>query len=182
MREVSIRPAVRDDAEAIAKVHVNAWRQTYRGLVPKAFLDGLSVKHRAMRWRRALEGLPSEDKVIVFVATVPNDGVVGFGSHGRQRDSDLEAAGFDGEFQAIYLLNEAKRLGAGRGLMQTMAISMLDRGHKGAALWVLRGNHPARCFYEALGGEIMGEREERRSDDLVFDEVAYGWLDLGALV
>jgi hypothetical protein len=50
----------------------------------------------------------------------------------------------------------------------------------GFYLWVLKANR-ARLFYEALGGEVVGERNERlgRHD---FAEVAYGWHDLTHLV
>ncbi len=38
-----IRPGKSSDAEAIAKVHVIAWRETYAGIVPNDYLDSLSV-------------------------------------------------------------------------------------------------------------------------------------------
>lgn len=66
----------------------------------------------------------------------------------------------------------------GRGLMCIMAEELVDRGRgrTGAALWLLRGNDPARTFYERLGGVLVGERP-----DATPAEVAYGWIDLSAL-
>jgi hypothetical protein len=44
------------------------------------------------------------------------------------------------------------------------------------AVWVLALN-PSRKFYEALGGQSIGEQEiERGGRPLV--EIAYGWSDL----
>ena len=44
--------------------------------------------------------------------------------------------------------------------MTLMAQDLLAREMRGAALWVLRDNEPARRFYEALGAE--GRRPARR--------------------
>ena len=46
-----VRLARPDDAEAIADAHVRGWLAAYRGLVPDAILDGLSVERRATFWR-----------------------------------------------------------------------------------------------------------------------------------
>ncbi|HNI60392.1 MAG TPA: GNAT family N-acetyltransferase, partial [Pseudomonadota bacterium] len=40
MGQGPVRPAGPDDAEAIARVHVETWRATYRGLVPDHYLLG----------------------------------------------------------------------------------------------------------------------------------------------
>lgn len=175
-----IRPAISDDAEMIAEIHVQAWRETYAGLLPKSLLDGLSVEQRMTWWRTVLDELVTPQRA-VYLATDDQARTIGFGSYGPQRDPKLDAAGYGGEFEAIYLLDEAKRQGIGRQLMKTMAAAMLAGGYQGAALWVLRENDPARWFYEALGAAIIGKREERRSDALVLHEVAYGWRSLGPL-
>ncbi|MGI9506339.1 MAG: GNAT family N-acetyltransferase, partial [Geminicoccaceae bacterium] len=181
MATTTIRPATADDAESIAEIHVRAWRETYAGLLPKALLDGLSVERRVAWWRGLLDGTNNPSRTAVFIAVGENDQAVGFGSCGRQRDPELDAAGFDAEVETIYLLDKVKRLGTGRQLMTTLAAAMLTEGYRGAALWVLRENDSARRFYEALGAAIVGEREEWRSDDFVMREVAYGWPDLDVL-
>lgn len=47
-------------------------------------------------------------------------------------------------------------------------------------MWVLDGNRPARAFYEALGGRVAGQWEDRH-EGLTLAEVAYGWVSLGAI-
>ena len=54
-----VRAAVERDAEAVAHVHVESWRSTYRGLVPDDYLAGLSVERRADNWRRLIKRLKS---------------------------------------------------------------------------------------------------------------------------
>jgi hypothetical protein len=36
---IVIRPARAGDTEAIARVRVDSWRETYRGMIPQAYLD-----------------------------------------------------------------------------------------------------------------------------------------------
>ncbi len=43
-----------DDAPAIARVHVDTWRTTYRGIVPEDYLATLSYEKRESRWAQML--------------------------------------------------------------------------------------------------------------------------------
>jgi ribosomal protein S18 acetylase RimI-like enzyme len=190
MDEIAIRRARPDDAAAIGAVHVAAWWEAYAGLVPERMLSAFSVAERTRRWRRILSAPGPPLASAVFVAVGPDGAVAGFGSCGRQPVAALVADGFAGEFSALYLLAAQQRQGVGRRLMTTMAQDLLAREVRGAALWVLRDNAPARRFYEALGAKVVGRRVETvdehltgkrgRSQD-VLHEVAYGWPDLSVL-
>jgi ribosomal protein S18 acetylase RimI-like enzyme len=174
-----IRAATPADAAAIAAVHVASWHETYAGLIPESMLTSLSVEDRTVRWARILGAASDPLGSSVFVAERGGE-VVGFASGGVQRDSALLAGGFAGEISAIYLLRRAQKAGTGRRLMAAVAQSLRDKDRHAANLWVLRDNQPARRFYERLGGEIVGEKEDRR-DEATLVELAYGWRDLGVL-
>ena len=47
-----VRPAIPDDAEGIAKVHVKGWQEAYVGQLPQHVLDRQSVPGRLRRYRR----------------------------------------------------------------------------------------------------------------------------------
>lgn len=159
-------------------MHVASWRETYPGLIPAAMLSSLSVDARTATWGRILSD-PS-GVTAVFVADL--DGmIVGFGSCGPQRSEALKPRGYDGEISAIYLLRARQRQALGTRLMLAMASNMQARGMKGASLWVLRDNLPARRFYEHYGGQVIAEREDKRQDGILF-EVAYGWPDLADIL
>ena len=175
-----LRPAVPGDAGPLGILHVAAWRETYAGLLPDTLLAGLSAERRGAAWADMLGNPAGHNMIEAWVAE--DDGrLVGFGSWCRQRDPGLLSLGFAGEIGALYLLRSHQGRGLGRGLMAEMARAMLERAIPAAALWVLRENLPARRFYEHLGGEPAGEKEERRPD-AVLTELAYGWRDLGALL
>ncbi len=65
--------------------------------------------------------------------------------------------------------------------MGRMARDPAGRAIRGAALWVLEGNVPARRFYEALGGAVVGRREDHRGKGTLLVEVACGWATVTSL-
>ena len=71
---ITIRRAAPADAEAIARVRIEGWRQSYKGLVPQASLDAMSVEASVPMWTRVLAA--PGDRAGVFVAA-SGDGVVG---------------------------------------------------------------------------------------------------------
>jgi ribosomal protein S18 acetylase RimI-like enzyme len=170
---IAIRAALPSDAPAIGRVHVESWRETYRGTLPDRLLDSLSAVVRAAMWQGALGGEPP---VLLFVGQRADGDLVGFAGGGRSRGLPTH----DAEVYAIYVLRAAQRRGCGRRLMAALAAALRARGFRSVGLWVLRENAGARRFYERLGGEVVGERTQVDGDD-VFNEVAYGWADLDAL-
>ena len=91
-----VRAAVERDAEAVARVHVESWRSTYRGLVPDDYLAGLSVERRADVWRRLIAEAGADRGVLVL----EDDGdVIGFCHYGPSRDDDVAGTG---EVTSIY--------------------------------------------------------------------------------
>jgi L-amino acid N-acyltransferase YncA len=167
---LDIRRASQSDARAIAEVHVASWRETYRGIVPDAFLDALSVAERERMWAR---GLAAPDRPsFVFVATDAAGRVVGFAGGGPRRDGDPAYAG---ELYAIYLLREAQGQSAGRRLTAAVARELAAREMRSMLVWVFEQN-PARRFYEALGGTLLGQQQFELGGQMM-TEVSYGWLD-----
>ncbi|MEW6436938.1 MAG: GNAT family N-acetyltransferase [Pseudomonadota bacterium] len=181
MTELVIRAATETDANAIAFVHVEAWKETYEGLIPDPRLAALNLADRADRWTKILRDTVTPARTSAFIVEV-NDRAVGFGSYGGQRSELLASRGFDGEIEAIYLLKIAQRRGVGRRLMGLMATALIDRGFAGGSVWVLRNNVGARHFYETLGAGILVEREEQWNNETRVAELAYGWPDLSLLV
>ena len=180
MTGVTLRKATADDAEAIGALHVASWRETYAGILPDQMLAGLSVGERAAMWRSILAAPDSVGCIAVLVAEDGGD-MIGFGACGEQRDQALIDAGFSGQFGAIYVLRTYHKRGIGTALITAMAKELSAAGHAAASLWVLRGNEPARAFYNRLGGIVIGEKVEEQVGVLLTED-AYGWRDLSRLV
>jgi GNAT superfamily N-acetyltransferase len=182
MAGAPIRRAGVDDAEIIARLHVAAWRESYAALVPREALAAMDVSDRAARWRDIFHAQEDDGASAVFLAMSEDDEPKGFAACGRQRVERVEAAGFAGEFTAIYLLGRAQRRGLGRALMGVMAKHLIAKGLSSASVWVFRDNPDARRFYEALGGEETGIDGEWSVLGVTLPDMSYGWRDLSKLV
>ncbi|MDH5557741.1 MAG: GNAT family N-acetyltransferase, partial [Alphaproteobacteria bacterium] len=141
---VDLRIATLEDAEAIARIHVETWRSTYAGMLPGDLLVGMSLEKQTEMWQRMLRGGET-----VVVAEDPRYGIIGFGSYGPNRSTRSD---FTGEVFTLYLLPDFQGLGIGQGLLRALFGALAREGHENALIWVLAMN-PTRFFYEAMGGK-----------------------------
>src|SRR5688500_12971723 len=169
-----IREATPADAPGIARVHVESWHTTYKGLIPDQIIASRTHDYRERMWRRILT--EQRDQTLAYVAEDEGE-IVGFVSGGANRDTESV---YTGELHAIYILETHQGKGIGRRLTSELVAHLLQQGHTSMLRWVLADNHQARRFYEALGGKVVGERQEEMDDGLL-DELAYGWDDIRPL-
>jgi ribosomal protein S18 acetylase RimI-like enzyme len=145
---MKIRKATLNDAAGIAKVHVDSWRSTYRGIVSDDFLSSLSYENREERWKNFMSN--NEEQQYLFVAEEEGK-IVGFASGGLNR---TDVNDYIGELFALYILEEYQRRGIGRALFNQMVKHFLSSNIKSMIVQVLEAN-AARNFYEAMGGEYI---------------------------
>ena len=170
---VSFRAATVADCAAVAEVHVRSWRESFAGIVPQSFLDGMSVERRAAAFA---EGFGAES-YRMYVAEAGGRGVVGFADFGAARE-DIDA--YEGELYAIYLLPEFQRQGVGERLFRLGVEFLVGRGMGSAYLLALEVS-PYRRFYGKMGGRVVG-RKRVEIEGVAYDELVYGWDDLGRLL
>ncbi len=148
---VLIRAAVLEDAAAIARIHVVSWRETYRTIMPDAYLDQLSVEKREPGWRKSLAEGP------VFVALDQTNEIVGFANGGPNREKDVT----EGELYALYLLKSHQGQGTGKRLFDHVLEDLGRKGFRSCMVSVLADN-PSRHFYERFGGRLVSEQSIAR--------------------
>jgi ribosomal protein S18 acetylase RimI-like enzyme len=170
----TIRPVRLEDAAGIARVHVDSWRSTYKGLIADEFLAALSYQRRTQFWSQYISDL--QNIRFLFVAEARPDEIVGFVSAGPEGEGDLD---YPGELYAIYLLLQAQGQGVGRKLVDVAKRELCQRSFSSMLLWVLKDNQPARKFYEAVGGEYLRERPIKIGNQVLI-EAAYGFKDIGS--
>ena len=169
---VRIRAATVEDSAAIGELHVAAWRETYRGLMPDRVLDSLSASARAEQWRSGL--VRGAKGPLVFVVEAADGSLCGFGAAGPSQDSPL---GWQAEIYALYLLRSSQRRGIGTALLRRLWAELQARNRRKVGLWVLTTNADARAFYARLGGAVVDHRIDA-SAGWDCDETAYFWNDL----
>ncbi|MFS0782090.1 GNAT family N-acetyltransferase [Bacillus sp. 1P06AnD] len=161
-----IRKAQAGDEKAIAAVHVQSWKETYRGLIKDEILEKLDVKERERNWKITIE-----NNQIVYAACDDHGQIVGFASGGKNRHKPFP---HEGELYAIYLLAEHQGKGLGKNLFLRTMEAIKNSGCQSILVWVLSEN-PTRFFYESFGCVKLGEAY---IDRLEVEEIAYGYSDL----
>lgn len=164
---MNLRPAVPEDAMAVARVHVRAWQAAYRGLMPDEYLRGLRPEDRAQRYELASPD-PARPRTLVAVVA---DTVLGFATVSPARDDD--AAG-QGELCALYVEPDCWGRGIGRALASAARAELCRLGFTGAMLWVVAGNSRAEQFYRADGWTPDGQHRQKQVWSVSLDTVRYG--------
>lgn len=153
--DFEIRLATRDEAGAIAAVHLISHRETYLPLVGEADYRPIDPAERMAEWQRALAG---DD--IVLVARAAGQ-VVGF-AHAKGE-----------KINTLYILPAWHRRGIGRALVAELCRVLAARGVALARFAVLAVNKKAIAFYEALGaratGKILIEEHGTNYQDQLFE-------------
>ena len=175
MTGVTIRSATPADAAAIAQVRIDAWRTTYKGMIPDTYLAAMKVEDSTALWTKILTAGPNSTSVFVAESAT---GVVGFAA-GHMLSEPKH--GLDAELSAVYLTRDAQRAGLGQRLVATIAAAQQAHGATGLIVWVIAGNRPARAFYEKLGAELLVE-QPFTWDGMDLVEAGYGWRDIASLV
>ena len=163
---LTIRKARPSDAESVARVYVESWRDTYPLVLPARLLSSMTVEGQSARWRNAIAIAARE---AVYVAE-DKGRIVGMTSMGRARDPGL---GYDAEIYTLYVDPMLTGGGIGRALLAGAFAALAERGHTRCVIWAHAGN-PARFFYEAMGGKPIAERTTSMMGVAV-PEIAFGW-------
>lgn len=165
-----VREPTIGDADALGRVHVRAWQAAYRnGLMPDAYLDGLSEAERADMWRQSLEN-PPRARSLRLVGESSAGNIGGFALVGpAESDSEVMV----GELYAINVDPDHWGTGLGSDLIERGVAALVEFGFTEAVLWVHPDNQRARRFYEARGW--ANNEIERRQTILGVDvpEVRY---------
>lgn len=136
-----------ENAEDIAKINVESWKTTYRGIVTDIFLDGLSYQNRLPGIQKSIQR--PEVKVFVAIEKESNQ-KVGFSMYGPCREKNIDA---DFELYAIYLYEEFQGFGAGKLLFDEGYKVFKAMNYNKMMVSVLAENKPSRLFYEKMGGQ-----------------------------
>ena len=150
MDSLLIRPATAADAETVAAIHCESWRDAYANVLDAAYLVGPVEQDRGDLWRGRL-GSPVEEQV-VLIADLPGTGPVGFIC--LYRDSDAQWGSL---IDNLHVVPRMRGHAIGRQLMRagTEVLRVGRAAPCGIHLWVFEANTGGRRFYERLGGRVV---------------------------
>lgn len=168
---MKIRKANKYDAKAIANIHVNSWRTSYKNIVSREYLNNLSVR-KSTRINRKNINNPA-----IISLVVENDlrEVVGFlfGGENRYKES---AKQYSCEIYGIYIANEYLGKGFGEKLIRHFFMLLKEKDIKSVHVMFLAGNK-AEHFYYKFGARYVSSMEYKMGDQ-VYLLHSYGWEDI----
>lgn len=138
----AVRPARIDDAAQMARVNVQCWHETYRGLMPDAVLDDPTLLgRRETFWTAALSDERYRDNV---VAVAERDAeLVGIAMSGPPLDTGVR---WSRQVYVLYVLAAHHGTGVGPALLEAVVPP-----EESVALWVADPNPRAQRFYRKHG-------------------------------
>jgi GNAT superfamily N-acetyltransferase len=172
-----------EDCPALARVIIDATLSAFRGRVPDACLNWLTVEESAANWARNFEpgGLAPDE--YIFVAEVERTDIIGLAMVGRASADHIQneriAARFPRDLYSIQVDPAWQRHGIGRQLVSHVAKVLLNDDMTGLLVRVLVDN-PNRLFYERLGAILVGSRPYEW-EGYHTQELLYGWDDISQL-
>lgn len=159
-----IRRALVEDCGQLAELHTMAWKDAYKDILPKSFLDGLDVSARKVNWEKVI----AQDLHLVFLHIVDEE-LSGFAAICPSRDEDVDST--FGEISSIYYQRSAWGQGFADELMAHVLSELSGTGYEKTTLWVLRKNDRAISFYKKHGFCPDGMEQEFERNGVVFDEI-----------
>ena len=136
---VVLRAPGPQDADGIAWVQIQGWRETYAHLLPGRFYDDTELAARRKRWEQWLTAEPVPPRL-----RVADEGgqLVGFAFAGPALDEDPAR---ELQLFAIYVRPSHHGTGLGARLLEAVI------GDAPAQLWVAKDNPRAHAFYRKHG-------------------------------
>ncbi|MBM0066917.1 GNAT family N-acetyltransferase [Alkalicoccobacillus gibsonii] len=163
---MSIRKAVIEDAPAMARVHVDSWRTTYKGLLPDEMLEKLSYDERTKLWENNIQN----ERGFIYVAEKDDGQIIGIAS-GEKREKSKDAN--VGDLTTVYLFKEEQGKGIGARLTNQILEELYTLGCTTIYVEVL-ANNQSRIFYEKMGATLHQEEQITLRGENV-DVLIYEW-------
>lgn len=168
-----IRPSTLSDTETLGRIHAQAWRESYTGLLSEELIANAGSIERRTTIRRRMFADSTPEWGHFLVETEQGE-VVGFGDCGPAHEVKEFASA---EIFTLYLLRSAQGQGIGKKLLLKMLGHLANLGFENAALKANIKNEKALRFYQHLGGAEV-QRMEANYDGVIVPLVVYAWYDL----
>jgi GNAT superfamily N-acetyltransferase len=160
--DVSARLAWPDDAAAIVRVQLDAWREAYAGLVAAEDLAALDSAELVDRWTRTISA-PQDARMRVLVALERAD-LRGFALVHPSYDPDSDQVA-DGEVGEFVIGAAHQRAGHGSRLLQAAMDTLAADKFTRAVWWVTAGDDALRAFVTESGWEPDGAHRELATEN-----------------
>ena len=135
-----IRNVVKNDVENIAKLYISNWKETYKDLLSKDFLESLNEEYATNKWFKYIEEGNSifvvydEEEFLGFVAS--------------KKDDDIENCWY---LDSLHINRACRGKGIGTKLIKKVGQYAMHQGYEHMSICIVKGNDNAKNIYERLG-------------------------------
>lgn len=156
MADVSVRPAVLDDADEIGRLQNETWQQAYQKVLPQQVLISVDADRFADSWRAAIAQPPSRSHRVLVALDGP--ATVGFAAFGPDADRQPEDPAPETTAAIATMLVEPRwgRRGHGSRLLAAIADLARAEGITRLVAWVPAADTASLEFYRGAGWEADG--------------------------
>ena len=151
-KAITIREATLNDIPAVAKMHVESWNRTYKGIIDQDYLDNMKNN-----LEKRIERMKNEFHLRkMIVATIDNE-IVAFSEFTLTNDfsKDLD---IDCELCGLYVKNEYIGTGIGTQVFNYIRNLFIKHNRHKMGLWCAKENNNAVGFYKSKGGNQVKEK------------------------
>ena len=153
MRKLVIRDANLEDIPEVAKLHVDSWNNTYKGIIEQDYLDSMKKN-----LDKRIERMKEEFHLRKMIVATINDEIVAFSefilSNEFSKDLDIEC-----ELCGLYVKNEYLKSGIGTQLFDYVRNIFIKNHKKKMGLWCVEENNNAINFYQKKGGVVTAKKK-----------------------
>jgi GNAT superfamily N-acetyltransferase len=161
--DVSVRPArAEEDADAVARVQLRAWRNGYAEVLPPRLLADDVMPALSSQWSEAA-GNPPSARHHLLVATAEGQ-VVGFAATAPTGDEDRDT-GTDAELLDLLVDPSHTRCGHGSRLLAAAVDTMRADGFTRALAWLFAADDPHRSLLTSAGWAPDGATRDLLTGD-----------------
>ncbi len=154
---LSFREATKEDAEQIAALHAESWKNAYKGILSDEYLAKNVLKNRLETWKFRFDN-PSVNQFIILAEE--NNMLVGFVCIFGNQDT-----AFGSLIDNLHVKPDFKGKGIGKKLLNKASDLIFEKYKtKLMHLWVFEANTSAIGFYKKLGGKNT-ERSLKENPD-----------------
>lgn len=147
--EIVVRPVAAMDCPQVARLHADAWQDSYGSLIPAEILAEEVRRTSVEWWSNTLTKMPEGQR---HLGAFSSDGrPLGFVMWGRSQDMHLSSW----EIFALAVPMAYQGSGIGSMLFDACVSELMATGASTFHIWCVRSDERALRFFERKGGKIM---------------------------
>lgn len=165
-----IRPAKQSDIEKIAELYIKNHNEAYKGLLPDAYFERLTLNYAKEKWNAYLDTAGR----IIRVAYNEED-FLGFTA--GMKDEELTDTWY---LDSLHITEKARGKGIGTALIKTMMKYAAENNYLKMSVCIVKGNDKAGNLYKKLGAEHFSYFDDDFCGTVSHSEKLL-WNDLSSL-